>query len=62
MILDRDVERRPNIERVLNHTWFKGLPGEIILDTCPREVDRISSKVINLKEHSKVDIIEIATD
>lgn len=27
LMLDRDVERRPTIEQVLQHPWFEGLPG-----------------------------------
>lgn len=37
MMLDRDVERRPTIEQVLDHEWFEGLPGpeEALLAESP---------------------------
>ena len=37
LMLDRDVDRRPNIEQVLAHEWFEGLPGpeEALLADMP---------------------------
>ena len=44
LMLDRDVERRPTIEQVLEHPWFDGLPSpeEAIAIAHQKEKDFLS--------------------